>query len=475
MASTDEAVRGAPAAGRLAAGESDPGYGRLIATVALAGLLVPLNSTMLAVALPEIRDDFGVGHVGIGWLVSAYLIGMVIAQPVGGRLGDQIGRRPVLVGGLAGFLAMSLAAAVAPSFWTLVAFRTGQALLGAALIPNGMALVREYATPSYLGRLNGLSGSVFSLSAAVGPLVGAALLAVGSWRLLFAVNVPLVALAMFLVLALPAARPLSAGRKVFFDWPGIVLFAGLLALVTYLLGSLRDPAGTLALALAGAAAVACLGLFVLRQLSPRKFTEWQLFRSRSYAAATAQIFLTNLVMYTSLLCMPFFLREVQDRSSLLIGILLGAMSLLMAASAPLGGRISDARGRRLPALAGSLLATGGSLYLLAVIDRDVQPGVLALGLAMLGAGIGFSSGAAQTAAIEAAPRRLAGSAAGANSMMRYLGSILGAGILAGVLNSEAAIPSVDTFRVILLIVAVMAALAIAAAFFVHRFPDEEIE
>jgi MFS family permease len=469
----DEQAARAPSTATL--DETGIGYGRLIATVALAGMLVPINSTMLAVALPDIRDDFGVGHLEIGWLVSAYLIGMVLAQPVGGRLGDQIGRKPVLLGGLAGFLAMSLAAAVAPSFWLLVAFRTGQALLGASIIPNGTALVREYAAPSYLGRANGLTGSVFSLSAAIGPLVGAALLAVGSWRLLFAVNVPLVAVAMLLVLALPAARRAASGRRVFVDWPGILLFAGLLTLITFLLGSLRSAPDPAALALAGAGAAVCLGLFVWRQFTGAQFTEWSLFKSRSYAAATSQIFFTNLVMYTSLLCMPFFLREVQGKGSGLIGILLGTMSLLMAAAAPIGGRLSDAHGRRMPAVAGSVLATAASLLLLLVLDEDVAAAYLALALAVLGVGIGFSSGAAMTAAIESAPRRLAGSAAGANSMMRYLGSILGAGILAGILNSDEAAPPVSTFQTILLIVSIMAALSIACAAMVHRFPRRQLD
>src|SRR3990172_11547545 len=70
---------------------ASPNYPLLLTTVALGGILAPLNSTMLAVALPELRRDFGVGHAEIAWLVSAYLIAMAVAQPLGGRLGDQLG------------------------------------------------------------------------------------------------------------------------------------------------------------------------------------------------------------------------------------------------------------------------------------------------------------------------------------------------------------------------------------------------
>src|SRR2546428_5532112 len=97
-----------------------PRYALLLLTVALGGVLAPLNSTMLAVALPELRRDFGVGHAEIAWLVSAYLIAMAVAQPLGGRLGDQLGRPRVFRVGLLLFLGFSLAASAAPTYLLLI-------------------------------------------------------------------------------------------------------------------------------------------------------------------------------------------------------------------------------------------------------------------------------------------------------------------------------------------------------------------
>ena len=125
----------------------------LLLTVSFGALLAPLNSTMIAVALPAIRDDFGVGHGAVGWLISSYLITMAVAQPVAGRVGDQLGRARVFRLSLLAFLVFSLLAAVAPSFPLLVALRTGQAAAGAALIPNGMGMLRAATATDRFARI----------------------------------------------------------------------------------------------------------------------------------------------------------------------------------------------------------------------------------------------------------------------------------------------------------------------------------
>src|SRR5512144_2770729 len=98
---------------------------------------------MIAVALPGIAGEFGVGVGDSSWLVVAYLISMAVVQPIAGALGDSYGRRRIILFALVGFLAASLACLVAPTFLALVVFRLCQAISGAFAIPNGAALVRE--------------------------------------------------------------------------------------------------------------------------------------------------------------------------------------------------------------------------------------------------------------------------------------------------------------------------------------------
>ena len=455
-------------------GSIGPSIPLLIALSSLGAVLAPLNSTMVAVALPEIRHEFSLSHATVGWLVSGYLIAMAVSQPIGGRLGDQIGRARVYRGGLLAFLALSFATALAPTFALLVTFRIAQAVAGAILIPNGLALLRTYSPPEQLGRLNGLNGSVVSLAAAVGPLLGALTLAVATWRWLFVLGVPFVLIALVLLRYLHEDG-VEREERTPVDWAGTALFVGLLIAVTVLLEAMTGNASAGAM-VAGWVAVGALGAaFVWRQRTTSSpAAEWRLFRVRSFSGATAYVLLTNLTMYTTLLMIPFFVRDVQDKGTALAGLLLGAMSVLMAITAPFGGRFSDAFGRRPAALAGGVLMLVGSFALLAGLSEDVSTGYLAACLAVLGLGVGLGSGAANTAAVESAPRSLAGSAAGTSSMMRYIGSILGAGILAGVLSdSTAASGDVGVFRIVMVAVVATAGLSVVAATFIHRFVEHE--
>jgi DHA2 family methylenomycin A resistance protein-like MFS transporter len=219
-------------------------------------------------------------------------------------------------------------------------------------------------------------------------------------------------------------------------------------------------------------------IFLQRQFrSATPITEWSLFRHRTYAAAAAYVLLSNLVMYTTLLAIPFFVREVQGKSIGTVGLLLGTMSIFMAGLSPLAGRFSDEHGRRLPANIGAAVMTCGAFAMAFGIARDVSFVYLAGTLLTIGLGLGVSIGAASTAAIESAPRSAAGVAAGTNSMMRYVGSIVGAGVLGSILSSDDAggVPEVGVFRLMFAIIAAMSLLAFVATLFIERRPSRRVD
>ncbi len=425
---------------------------------------------MIAVALPDLRDDFGIGRHEVSWLVSAYLIAMAVAMPLGGRIGDQVGRAKAFRFGLLAFLGFSLAAAAAPSFGVLVLLRTCQAVVGAIVIPNGMAMLRSSSAQGRFGEANGIVGSIIGISAAVGPVLGGLLLEAGTWRLLFLANVPLIAAALVFQALLRYED--DAGRQPLrVDWLAALSLAGALAALTFVLGA-GGGVPVIALAVAVALLLVLGGFFVQRQrTSATPLAEWRLFRDRSFAAATGFVLLSNMIMYTTLLAIPFFLKEVQGRNDAAVGLVLGSMSIVMTFLAPATGRYSDKRGRRLPSILGGLCMVVAAMLLFAGIGEGVSMGYLAGCLALLGVGIGLGTGPATAAAIEASPPGQSGVASGMVSMMRYFGSILGAGTLGSILG-DGATPSIEVFRVMFAAVAVTSALTTLGATQIHRFAPE---
>src|SRR4051812_2492729 len=155
---------------RLSAGgatRSAPTERAVLLTVALATMLMPLNSTMVAVALPEVLHDFDASVASVSWLVTGYLVAMAAFQPLTGKLGDRFGRRRVVLGGLVAFGVASALAPLAPELWALIALRVAQAVAGAFVFPNAMAVLRDLLPPERRARGFGVLGGAFGIAAAV--------------------------------------------------------------------------------------------------------------------------------------------------------------------------------------------------------------------------------------------------------------------------------------------------------------------
>lgn len=399
----------------------------LLLTAALAAMLLPLNSTMIAVAIPDIARDFGGDAGSVTWLVGGYLIAMASLQPLAGRLGDRFGRRPLILGGLAWFAAASLGAALAPSLPVLIALRLQQAAAGALAFPNALAVVREALPEERRGAAFGTLGSAIALAAAVGPLLGGALVDLGDWHAIFLVNLPWVGLTLLLALhTVPAG--LGGQRRGRFDGVGGVVLTGLLAGCAWLLNPGDVPAWAVP---AGLVAVGITLVVFLRYESAQTDPVLQprLLRVRPFAAATAAMGLSNLALYSTLLAVPVLLAQRSGWSSGEIGMTLAALSVPMVALSPVGGRLSDRLGRRTTATAGLVLLAGGMLPL-AVAGPGVSVPLLVGSLICAGAGLGLSNPPIQTAGIEALDPRDAGVGSGLFSTGRYLGGIAAASLVA---------------------------------------------
>jgi EmrB/QacA subfamily drug resistance transporter len=429
--------------------------GAVVATAMLAGVLAPLNSTMIVVALPQILADTGATLTWGTWIVLSYLVAMAAVQPLGGSLGDRFGRRRLLLIGLGTFSLASLAAALAPSVEVLVMARTVQAIAGAIAIPNGTALIRALVEPGRHGAAFGLVGAGIGVAAALGPPVGGIVAEALGWRWIFAANLAVLVPAVVMTLRLPRGEAHGSGR---FDVSGAIMLLTTLVAAALAMTVWRVPDAPLALPVALAVAAVAAGASLRAHVArvPAPVIDLQVLARPGFLPAGLSVLFVNLTMYTVLLAVPVFLTRVASWAPRDTGLVLAAMSVLMLVCGPLGGWLSDRVGRRTPALVGALLAAAGTLPLTLIAPSWSWPAYVGA-LAVIGAGVGLTNAPVQAAALQAVGAGEAGRAAGLFSTMRYAGSILGSAAMAAILADGSTVAPFRTLFAVLVIAAVLAA------------------
>jgi EmrB/QacA subfamily drug resistance transporter len=433
--------------------------------IAAGSILSPLNSTMLAVALPSVMDEFVIDAATVASLVTLYLASVAIALPASGSIGDRFGHRRSFLVGVAGFGGASLLAATAGSFPLLAIARVLQAISGALVSTSSTALVRDEAPPARRGAAFGLFDSVTSVSAAIGPLIGGLLVVAFGWRALFLLAIPVSIVALLAVgrIAPPgsgAGPPTThQGDRVVprpIDLRGLSLLAA--TLIAALIG-IRSPLdGAIG---SGAIAVAVIlgAIFLMVELrADHPAVDLRLLATRAFAAALAGVFGMTVILHGSFLVVPLMVERLQGGSAAEAGVVLLGISALWAVAAPIGGRASDRIGRRRPAVIGGVVTVFG-LAALAALGASITTVVLAGCLALVGFGMGLAGSPRQTAAIETVSPDRVGMAASTYYTGRYLGGVVGASLAGAVLGSSVTPTGVSVVFTILTVVGVLVTLA----------------
>ena len=433
--------------------------------IAAGSILSPLNSTMLAVALPSVMDEFVIDAATVASLVTLYLASVAIALPASGSIGDRFGHRRSFLVGVAGFGGASLLAATAGSFPLLAIARVLQAISGALVSTSSTALVRDEAPPARRGAAFGLFDSVTSVSAAIGPLIGGLLVVAFGWRALFLLAIPVSIVALLAVgrIAPPgsgAGPPTThQGDRVVprpIDLRGLSLLAA--TLIAALIG-IRSPLdGAIG---SGAIAVAVIlgAIFLMVELrAEHPAVDLRLLATRAFAAALAGVFGMTVILHGSFLVVPLMVERLQGGSAAEAGVVLLGISALWAVAAPIGGRASDRIGRRRPAVIGGVVTVFG-LAALAALGASITTVVLAGCLALVGFGMGLAGSPRQTAAIETVSPDRVGMAASTYYTGRYLGGVVGASLAGAVLGSSVTPTGVSVVFTILTVVGVLVTLA----------------
>ena len=408
----------------------------LMLGLASGAILVPLNSTMLAVALPDVMGEFGLGASAVTSLVSLYLGAVAVVVPVAGTLTDRFGARPIFLAGVLGFGGASLLAAVTSSFQILELGRVLQAASGALVSTSSTVLLREVAPEARRGEVFGQFDLLVSTSAAVGPFIGGVIVAALGWRAMFVLAAPIAVVAALLVGVVlrggtaPRAPALGPARRL--DLPGLALLAA--AIVSFLLGvqggneAAIERAGWFALS---AGILVVFVVFELRQDDPA--IDPRLFARRPFAAATLGVFGMTVVLHGSFVLVPLFVELVLHEPATASGTVLLGLAGVSALIAPFGGRASDRRGRRIVAVVGSAICALG-LAALAIPGVAASAIVVGAMLGVVGLGMGLSGSPRQIAALESVEPERLGMASGTYYTLRYVGGAVGASAIGALLG-----------------------------------------
>ncbi len=405
--------------------------GAALAALAGAQFTVMLATSIVNVALPQIRAGAGLSDGGTTWVVNAYGLAFGALLLAGGRAADLLGRRAVLLGGLAVFGGSSLVAGLSSSSAVLIGARGGQGLAAAAIAPAALALVMDLFPPGPgRGRALGVWGAVSGAGGAAGVLLGGVLTQAWGWQWIFRA----VALGAFAVLAAAATAlprvPASGGGR--FDLPGtatvsLALTALVWALTTARAAGWGDPQ---VLAAFGLAAV-LLALFVLvERRHPDPLVPPRLLRTGRVAAGNLLMALLGSVWIALFFFLPLYQQQVLGSSPLATG--LGQLPL--AGANMLGSTLAPRISRRLGATAtatAALLTEAAGLLWLSRLDAHGSYPVDVLGPGLL-IGLGLSVAFVQLTAlsVDGVPPRDAGLAGGLVNTTRQVGGAVGLAVLA---------------------------------------------
>ncbi len=408
----------------------------LVATI-LGSTVVFLDATVVNVALPAISDGLDAGLAGQQWVVEAYLLALVSLLLVGGSMGDQFGRRRMFVAGLIGFGVTSALCAIAPSDELLVAARALQGIAGALLVPGSLAIVAATFDGEARGRAVGTWTAWTGIATVIGPAGGGALVSALSWRWVFWVNLPLIAVTVALTLhSVRESRDPDAYRGI--DWLGILLSAlGLGGPVFALIEQPTHGWGSPLVWVPLLAGVVCFVLFILWEARAKHpMLDLGLFRIRNFSVAN----LTTLSAYAGLMgglfFLGLFLQQVVGYTPIEAGLATTPISLILFVLSPRFGRITSGTGPRLPMTVGPLVAGAGMLLMLRIgADAsylgDVLPAILVFGL-------GLSAIVAPLTAtvLDSVPENRAGVASGVNNGVSRVAGLLAIAVLGAVISAQ---------------------------------------
>jgi len=404
----------------------------IFAIVALAILMASIDMTIVAVSLPTLLTDLKTNLAWVGWTITGYQFSQSLIMPIAGRLSDEWGRKRLFMGAVILFTISSMAAGLAPNIYLLIIFRVVQGIGGGIFLPSATGIVSD-AFGKRRAPAIGLFGSIFPIGGILGPNIGGFIIDHFSWRWIFFVNVPIGIVLLLLGLAiLPGSSSRPSNRRI--DTIGAALFTGAILAVLYAMTTWANHPNSISVLTWVFFAVGgiLLAIFIRHEnRAEQPMIEVKLLRWRPFLAANIYNFIFGAVVFGFFSFIPYYATVAYGMTAGESGLVLTPRSLAMVVVSAITSLFIIRFRYRIPMITG-LLIISLSLFLLSRGYHDIA--ILGLGfnnlalLAMLvmlsGVGMGIANPAANNAALDLIPEKVA-AVAGLRGMFRSVGGVVG--------------------------------------------------
>ena len=415
----------------------------VLVVLTLGFFMILLDTTIVNVAIPAMSTGLNTTLDQILWILNAYVLVYAVLLITAGRLGDLYGQRNLFAAGLLVFTVASVLCGISQNSAELIAARVLQAVGGALLTPQTLAILTTIFPPERRGAAFGIWGGVGGLATLAGPTIGGAIITYIGWRWIFFINVPIgIAALIATFVIIPDLRP---GRSHGWDILGNVLAtAGLFAICfgliegqRYSWGEIESYGVTIPEVIGGG--VALLVLFLIwERFQTEPLLRLSLFSDRNFAVGNWIAAAISFGMLSMFLPITIYLQSVRGFTALVAGLTLAPMSLTSMLTAPFAGRFADKVGGKYILTAGITLFTIGFATIALVAGPDstwinfLVPAIVA------GAGMGMTFAPMTTVAMRNIEPRVAGSASAILNTIRQLGAVIGSAVIGALLQNQLA-------------------------------------
>ncbi|MGO4204477.1 MDR family MFS transporter [Rhodococcus sp. TAF43] len=409
--------------------------GPILLSLMLSTSLVALDSTIIATAVLTIVGDLG-GFSQFPWLFSVYLLAQAVSVPIYGKLSDVFGRKPIMLLGIALFAIGSLLCGLAWSMPALIVFRAIQGLGAGAVQPMSLTIAGDIYTVAERAKVQGYIASVWGMSAVLGPTLGGVFSEYLSWRWIFLVNLPLCAIAAWMLHRKFTEKTTAARRRI--DYPGAILLTGGAALM--ILGLLEggqswEWLSPMGIGIFVVGALLLVGFVLVERRVAEPILPLHMLTRRVLVASSLVSLSVGAILMGLTSYVPTFVQGVLGTGALVAGFALAVLTIGWPIAASQAGRLYLRVGFRTTALIGSALALVGTALLLLLSDGSPvwQVGATCF---VIGSGMGLIATPTLIAAQSSVDWTERGVVTSTNMFARSIGSAVGVAVFGALVNSR---------------------------------------